>query len=597
MFLFVLIVLVANTLLRWLRPQSALAQIELLTIWAMLITGSGFASSGLMRYLGPIPVAPFYYASETNRWAEWARTIPEWMVPSTDPQSPTVKWFFEGVPPGASIPWQPWVHVFLAWGVLFALVVGFSIFVCSLARKQWVERERLVFPLVFIPIEMAREPQTGIVNAFFRSRLMWTGAAVAFGVHLVNGLHHYYFSIPQIPIRWEVWQLWRYPPWSSLGFGAVGFYFSAIGLGYLLPSDVSFSIWAFFLIFRLSRVVLTSFGIEHDRLSLGIPSNEVAYTLGGFMVWGLWLMWVARDHLGTIWRSVLCRAPADDEDEPIPLRVSAIGAAVCFLGIVMWTRATGVGTAFAFALWGLFALILLILTRIVAESGLLMVQTPFIPTDVLAAVPGSHFFNYHGLGPGVMTQIVWMHDPREAYMPSVMNALRLKGERSGRGLLAGVLLATVVGFVVSFVSFIYVSYIYGGVTLDSWGNRVCPLTYFGPIIRYIDAPTRTDWTVVANVGLGGAMNAFLLLMRKNYIWWGLQPIGFVLAPTYAVLCVWFSVLLAWLCKRLAMFGGYKTYRGLMPFFLGMVIGEALAAGLWVIVGMFTGVGVPWFTPA
>lgn len=561
LFLFIVIVLVVNTLLRLLRPASALAQIELLTIWAMFITGSGFASSGLMRYLGPIPVAPYYFANETNRWAEWARAIPHWMVPSTDGQGPVVKWFFEGVPPGASIPWQPWVGVSFVWGLLFLLVAGFSVFACALARKQWVDRERLVFPLVFIPIEMSRDPQQGAVNSFFRSKLMWTGAALAFTVHLLNGLHHYYFAVPEIPIRWEVWQMWRDPPWNALTMWSVPLYFSAVGLGYLLPCDVSLSIWVFFVLFRLQRVLRVSMGM--DTLSSDVPNNEVAVTVGGFVVWGIWLLWVSRNHLKTIWQS-LFSGSAKDENEPIPLRISAIGAVVCFMGIVLWTRATGVSTSFALALWGIFVLILLILTRIVAESGLLMVQTPFIPTDVLSAVPGSRMFNFTGLGPAMMSQIVWMHDPREAYMPSVMNALRLKSEDSGRGLLAGVLLATVVGFVVSFVSFIYVSYTYGGVTLDAWGNRACPLTYYAPLIRYIDTPTRTNWAVVQNMGLGGLVSAFLLVMRKNYVWWGLQPIGFVLAPTYAVLCVWFSVFVAWLCKRLAMFCGYKTYRTLLP---------------------------------
>jgi hypothetical protein len=441
---------------------------------------------------------------------------------------------------------------------------------------------------------MSRDPRQGLINTFFRSRLMWTGAALAFTVHLFNGLHHYYFAVPAIPIRWEVWQMWKDPPWNALSLWSVPLYFSAVGVGYLLPCDVSLSIWVFFVLFRLQRVLRVSMGM--DPMNSDIPNNEVAVTVGGFVVWGAWLLWVARGHLKVIWGSVLSRSAGDD-DEPIPLRVAAIGAVVCFTGIVMWTKATGVSTAFALALWGIFALILLILTRIIAESGLLMVQTPFIPTDVLSAVPGSQMFNYSGLGSGMMNQIVWMHDPREAYMPSVMNAMKLKGERSGRGLIAGVLMATAVGFVVSFISFLYVSYTYGGVTLDAWGNRVCPSVHYGSLIRHLDTPTTTNWAVVANVGLGGLFSAFLLVMRKNYLWWGLQPIGFVLAPTYAVLCLWFSVFVAWLCKRLAMLGGYKTYRTLLPFFLGLVVGDGLAAGLWVIVGMCTGVGVPWFLPS
>ena len=161
LFLFTFLVLGVNTTLRRLRPRLAFAQQELLTVWGMLICGAGLASSGLMRYLAPMLTAPFYYATDTNRWSSWLGYVPNWMVPSRDPNSLVVKGFYEGVPLGQGMPWQPWVHVFVAWGVLFACVVGLSLCLSCLMWRQWADRERLTFPLVQIPIEMTREPTKG----------------------------------------------------------------------------------------------------------------------------------------------------------------------------------------------------------------------------------------------------------------------------------------------------------------------------------------------------------------------------------------------------------------------------------------------------
>ncbi|MBT6147089.1 MAG: hypothetical protein HOH74_16765, partial [Gemmatimonadetes bacterium] len=53
---------------------------------------------------------------------------------------------------------------------------------------------------------------------------------------------------------------------------------------------------------------------------------------------------------------------------------------------------------------------------------------------------------------------------------------------------------------------------------------------------------------------------------------------------------WSSLLLAWLLKAVVLhYGGVKTYRALLPFFLGLILGHFSTATLWVFVDASYGV--------
>ena len=61
-------------------------------------------------------------------------------------------------------------------------------------RKQWIENERLAYPIIQIPLEM-----TDLRSGFFRNRMMWIGFTIAGAISLLNGLNFLYPSVPRIP--------------------------------------------------------------------------------------------------------------------------------------------------------------------------------------------------------------------------------------------------------------------------------------------------------------------------------------------------------------------------------------------------------------
>ena len=63
-------------------------------------------------------------------------------------------------------------------------------------------------------------------------------------------------------------------------------------------------------------------------------------------------------------------------------------------------------------------------------------------------------------------------------------------------------------------------------------------------------------------------------------WWRLHPIGFSIASVGQVRWTVLSLFVAWLAKvMLVRMGGLMLYNRAKPFFIGLVVGHFLAAGL------------------
>ena len=89
-------------------------------------------------------------------------------------------------------------------------------------RKQWIENERLAYPIIQIPLEM-----TDLRPGFFRNRMMWIGFTVAGVISLLNGLNFLYPSVPRIPIKEPNYGLGVYfneEPWNAIGTLPLRFY-------------------------------------------------------------------------------------------------------------------------------------------------------------------------------------------------------------------------------------------------------------------------------------------------------------------------------------------------------------------------------------
>ena len=250
LFMELVLVFVVNTVLRRIRPQSAFTTAELLTVWVLILVSSGIPSGGMMRFLIPQIVALQYRSNTANNWETnlWGATPHYLRLQDTA----AVKAFYEGYPRGREhVPWDVWVAPLFAWGILAALFLVASFCVASLLRRQWVENEKFAFPLVSVPLLIAEEPEEGrTLNRRLRHPLLWTAVAITTLIHGVKGMSLLYPAIPDIPLFWNLMDFVATPPLNQLDWFPIAFYPLMIGLTFLLPLEVSFSFWFFFLFYK-----------------------------------------------------------------------------------------------------------------------------------------------------------------------------------------------------------------------------------------------------------------------------------------------------------------------------------------------------------
>ena len=67
----------------------------------------------------------------------------------------------------------------MSWGIFVILFYTATLCMCGLLRKQWVESERLMFPLARVPLELCEgSAGSGILPNILRSKAFWAAVAL-----------------------------------------------------------------------------------------------------------------------------------------------------------------------------------------------------------------------------------------------------------------------------------------------------------------------------------------------------------------------------------------------------------------------------------
>ena len=172
----------------------------------------------------------------------------------------------------------------------------------------------------------------------------------------------------------------------------------------------------------------------------------------------------------------------------------------------------------------------------------------------------------------------------------------MSGPSAARGLglvlLLGVSLA--IGYVVSFASTLWTEYHYAWtrdvsakMPINDWGaldnprNQILDtsLGYEKGIYNFKHSPA-------GYFTFGFFFTALLSVLRLRYPWWPLHPVGFLMMGDVsrgAPVVQHFSGG-GWPSGLILRFGGAGMYVNAKPVFLGLIVGESMAAGFWLVMG-------------
>jgi len=584
---FFFFLILANLAVALLRRPLSLNRTELITIYFMLIVAACIPSMGFTQFIIPSLVGSTYYATPENDWDFlYNQYIPEWLIP----QGETVaRYFFEGLPKDVPIPWQPWILPLTWWyGFFLALSLGM---ICSMVilRKQWMERERLIYPLVQVPMEIIQQEGGSSGRSFFANKLMWLGFSFAVVMLSINGLHFYFPYFPSIN-RFASIFLFRDTVYMDLWFNPAW-----IGFFYFVKLDISASIWIFYLLATLQRGLFNTIGLRStERLDeYSLDPYTAHQGTGAMIVFVLIGLWTAREHLGGVWRKALGQAPeVDDSGELISHRQAMFGLLGSLALVAAWLWLTGLPLLIVLLfLCGAIA-IFLSLTRAVVEGGVPSMRPPITTASFVVSAAGTSVLGAEGLMALGFTY-GWHAELRSFVMTAVADGLKMSEIIKGpkRRLFWAVIIAILVSLVGSTWMTFYLSYKYGGINLNplfyGWGAARMGAANMAQ--RVADGPVGPRLDAWVFRGIGGVAMGLLMWARHQFPWWPLSPLGFMLSANWKTGHIFLSAFLAWLCKYVMLkYGGPRLYRSSRPFFMGMILGEIAAAGSWLVVDYLSG---------
>lgn len=586
LFLLFLLVL-ANMAWRRYWHGRGLQQGELLAVYVMVVISGVFAAHDTLQNLfGAIGHAA-WMATPENRWEEcFFAYLPRWLF-LLDKRA--LRGFYTGyASPWENGNWRPWVGPLGWWALFLMVLVAMMLAINLLLRRLWTEHERLVFPLVQLPLAMTGEESSG----FFRNRLMWSGFAVAFLVGALNGLHVLFPSLPYLDFvkQKNLGHLFPNRPWSAMGRKTIAAYPFAIGLGYFMPSDLLFSCWFFFVVRNLWEVLGAVTGWEAAR-PRGFPYfREMAS--GAWLALALILVWAARHHFAHCAKAAWAgRTWKEDPDEAMRYRWAYITLAVGTVLLVLFSQKAGMAPKWALLFFAIYFLLSLAMTRVRAELGSPHEIYFVNPQQILVTL-----FGTKAIGPATLTVIsgmYWLHRCYRSHpMPNQLEAFKMaEGGRMELGRLVGlILLASVLSIAASYWANLEVTYQAGAQSKCQGFKQWVGNESFNRLKQWLETGSTPESANLAAFAGGAAMVFLLRSLRTAFVWWPLHPAGFALGVSFAMDYFWFAFLIAWVLKgALIHCGGRNAHTRAVPFFLGLILGDYTIGSIWAIVGPLLGV--------
>jgi len=589
---------------------------ELTCVFAAMMVTAGIATFGLTEQLIPLIATPFN--------PEWNTPDRGWGDPLLlrlrrelyihNPES--IAMFRRGMPAPANlgwaaylahckmvffqIPWGEWIKPLGYWLIMVSGCYGLFYCLTYVVLGYWSDREKLIFPLAKLSESLLpEEKDSGRVPALLRGSGFWLGFAVSFLILAWNaaaevrwvsgGLGPITLGMKAGPVA----ALVSGGPLEGLvgGESSLSFMiiFTAIGISFLLPLEISFSAWFYFLV---GKAVI----FAHCWLGYGRNGNDYhsdwlwlnnpvsAQGGGGLMVFSAVSLYrCLKDYA----RLAAGRTIGDRGRRGLPV----IGLAFFMLVVTLWVTWNRIGFFWALAFVVVLTLLTIGLMRIVAEGGIYWFQSNTSFFHIYKMLGLGKYLAPSLLGPLIPIYSVLFLDTKTFLAPNVLNAAAMNksvggGGRGGRiKFHLSILLSILVSVVVSLGFAIFLAHLRGAQQEHAWFYSAGPSMLMDTARDASKAVSdfngvTTFWYVF------GACWVALSLYLRTWLFWFPHPIGYILLINQLMGQLWFSFFLGWVCKKIAVgYGGKATFEKIREFFLGLIMGELTAIVVAMAISM------------
>lgn len=519
------------------------------------------------------------------------------IIPDFPAIDASLRRFFVG-----QIPWRHWARPLFNWGVLIALSYILLMTFNVLIFRQWAHNEKLTYPLMEIPKSLLGGLHDGKEDALppiFKNPLFWIGVVIpviVLGWNLICSMN-LAPGLAKIDLqnKWFTYlsgtnlQAWR--------VSRSEVFFTAIGLAFLIPKNISFSLWFFHLAYMFIVLFMVLGGHGYDESSF--PANwwhimnfRNAIGGGALVVFSGLVLYKCKQYLLCCFNGASVSGLESGERKE--LRISSFLFLASSLGLIaiLWL---GMGANLLHTVFMYFFVIIITigLVRVVCEGGLSGLKTFISPFHFVRNLFGLNlaWTSASLFTPLIVYYAVLFADVKSFIAPAMANSLKLRDDfKMKRGHFhIAVALAIIVASVASVMVWVMMGYDIGADRLNGWFASAFPKSTFDTVKTMVkDAP---DVSSSARMWMGiGAGGMALLLFARQFVFWLPHPLGLIMFINPAMGAYWFSIMIGWLANVLITKYAHKeTYHKATGFFIGLIIGELIMVALSSVIALSMGV--------
>ncbi len=583
--LFILTLLtLTNALLQKFLPNKAFSPSELYLIFIILTISVFISCLNFVQRLVPALSSMFYYTKPENMWdKKLYHLFPKWALAEN---SEKLIGFFEG---GEKVvPWAIWIKPLIIWGIFMVVLMMALLFLMAFFQRSWVGREKLSFPMIFLPTEMMNDSL-----GFYSNKLMWLGFFTPFLLYTLAFLHILFPYIPCVPLNAiRIDKYISVAPWKHIGYTVFIFWPFVIAIGYLINSNVSFSCWFFYFLTKAEIIFGALMGWKEHGVPLAVerfPYISEQCT-GAFLGLALFCIYNSRKSIAEVFIRAFSNKKNNSIEEWVPSRTVVFGFLACFIFLIVFSWFAGLGIVVSLILFSLYFLMMITIARLRAEAGTPFIMTPPLdPQQIMINFGGTAFLPPKGLS--IFALYRWFTTRLHSPTPNQIEGFKMSSNRKMNHQLLIFLLfvAIVIALVVSYFVILKIYYQYGGatakITHTSAYRDVKPI--FSDLANWLDRPTKKglDLLGMRVVIFSVFFTGFLFVMRSIFLWWPFHPVGYVMSLSEDFAVAWSAIFIGWFIKSIIIkYGGAKLYRKSIPFFLGVILGEFFTLVIWTGIG-------------